>query len=117
LTNVFLDALTDRFVDVFPVLDSVGKYRFDDGFQGTGNGLYQTIAFFLAEDFIDQDVWLDEVAVVFTQGVCLTDQVTIGFPGHIDCTFFVGPRVTKGVWYVWTTSAGVFEPHAALEVV
>src|SRR5699024_8123849 len=73
LTDAVFNALTDGFVNVLPVLDSVGQHGFDHGFKGTGNCVDQAVAFFLGEDFVDQNVGLDEVAVVFTQGVCLTD--------------------------------------------
>lgn len=39
LTDAVFDALTDGFVNVLPVLDSVGQHRFDHGFQSTGNGV------------------------------------------------------------------------------
>src|SRR5699024_2389166 len=113
----FFDALTDNFVNVFPVLDSVGQYRLNDGFQSTGNSVNQVIALFLAEDFIEQNVGLDEVAVIFTQGVGRTNQFAIGFPGHIYCAFFIRPGVTNHVWYIWTTGTSVLEPHVAFEVV
>src|SRR5690625_1199434 len=117
VADYVFDTLTDGFVNVLPVLDRVGQARFDDGFKCSRNGFDQTVALFLGEDFVDQDVGLTEVVVVYTQCVGLTDQFTVVLPSHVNSAFFIGPGVTERVRVIDRAVAGVVVPHGAFEVV